>query len=39
MNEYNRRKKQIEDSERIAIWGVGSFIAIIILLNIIGLFV
>lgn len=38
MNEYNRRKKQIEDSEKFAIGAVGIFVALVIVLAVINLF-
>ena len=38
MEEYNRRKKQIEDSEKIAIGAVGVFVALVIVLAVINLF-
>ena len=37
MNEYNRRKKQIEDSENIAIVGMGTFVVLVIILSIVSL--
>ena len=38
MDEYNRRKKQIEDSEKIAIGAMGVFVVLVIVLSVINLF-
>jgi hypothetical protein len=38
MDEYNRRKKQIEDSEKIAIVAVGAFVILVLVLAVINLF-
>ena len=38
MEEYNRRKKQIEDSEKIAIGAMGAFVVLVIVLAVINLF-
>ena len=38
MNEHQRRKKQIQDSEKIAMGAVGVFIVIVLVLSVINLF-
>ena len=37
MNEYNRRKKQIQDSENTAIEAMGTFVVLVIILSIVSL--